>query len=65
LHPKVKSVVVLLNASDQTVPFAFHVSAKWSSRLVDLLSLGHEFGIIGGRARVDKVWPRWARILAV
>jgi cyclomaltodextrinase len=57
-------VVVLVNASDQPAAFEFSLPAESGRRLVDLLNPGDEFPIVAGQARVDAVWPCWARILA-
>jgi glycosidase len=58
-------VVVLVNASDKPASFKFAVPGHFGNRLVDLLNEGETFPVIDGRARVDPVWPCWARIMAV
>jgi len=41
------------------------IPAGYGSQLVDLLNPGETFPIINGHARIDSVWPCWARIMVV
>ncbi len=56
-------VIVLLNAADQ--PAAFDVPVEAGKVLIDLLNPGDTYPVVDGEARVDVVWPNWARILRV
>ena len=58
-------VVVAVNASDQPAALEIEVPVGHGDRLVDLLNPGESFALRKGRAEIDAVWPRWARILAV
>jgi glycosidase len=58
-------VVVAINASDKPVSVEVAVPDAQGSHLVDLLNPGETFAMRGGRARIDPVWPCWARIMVV
>ncbi|MBN1679957.1 MAG: alpha-glucosidase C-terminal domain-containing protein [Anaerolineae bacterium] len=59
-------VVVIVNASDQPVALDLDLSAWGGAELVDVLNDGGDvFPVRGGRARVDPVWSRWARIMVL
>ncbi len=60
-----ESIFVLLNAAQTDAPFDIPVSLPNGTRLVDLLNPADEFCVDGGRLRVEKVHPCWARILQV
>ena len=57
------TVIVLLNAAAEPVPFDLPVSMPSGTRLVDVLNGGESFVVDQGRLRVGKVHPSWARIL--
>ena len=58
-------VVVLINAADQPVSLDVPLPVKQGSQLIDLLNSSETFPISAGKAKVDVVWPHWARILVV
>lgn len=58
-------VIVALNASDQPIPLELPLPAANGRQLVDLLNPGDAFPVMNGRAKVNKVWPHWARIMVV
>jgi glycosidase len=60
-----ETIIVLLNAAATDSAFDIPVSLPNGSCLVDLLNPADEFRIDGGRLRVEKVHPCWARILQV
>ena len=58
-------VVVSVNASDKPASFRLAIPAGYGSHLVDLLNPGETFPVVDGHARIDPVWPCWARIMVV
>jgi cyclomaltodextrinase / maltogenic alpha-amylase / neopullulanase len=56
-------VVVAVNSSDKRVSFDLNIPFGRAGRLVDLLDPGEEFQVLDGRAKIDPVWPCWARIM--
>lgn len=58
-------VVVLVNSSNKPVSFDLNMPFGGGGRLVDLLNPGEEFRVFDGRAKIDPVWPCWARIMVV
>jgi cyclomaltodextrinase len=55
-------VVVAVNSSDKRVSFNLNIPFG-GGRLVDLLNPGEEFQVFDGRAKIEPVWPCWARIM--
>jgi len=60
-----QSVVVVVNAAEEALPVEVPLPGVRGDRLVDLLDHGEPVPIQNGRATVDPVWPRWARVLEV
>ncbi|HTY23590.1 MAG TPA: alpha-amylase family glycosyl hydrolase [Desulfomonilaceae bacterium] len=58
-------VIVLVNAADHAIPFELSVPANYGNQLIDMLNPGESFPISRGKAEIDVVWPRWARIMLV
>ena len=58
-------VVVVVNSSNKPVSFDLNIEFGADGRLVDLLNTGEEFQVLDGRAKIDPVWPCWARIMAI
>jgi cyclomaltodextrinase / maltogenic alpha-amylase / neopullulanase len=57
-------VVVAVNSSNKPVSLNLNIPFG-GGRLVDLLNPGEEFPVFDGRAKIDPVWPCWARIMVV
>jgi len=55
-------VVVAVNSSNKPVSLNLNIPFG-GGRLVDLLNPGQEFRVSDGRAKIDPVWPCWARIM--
>jgi glycosidase len=58
-------VLVAVNASSKPVSVELAVPDRYGVHLIDLLNPGETFTIIDGRARIEPIWPCWARILVV
>ena len=58
-------LVVAVSAEQGPVSQEIKLAGAGNGRLVDLLNPGQEFPIKGGRARLDPLWPGWARVLEV
>ncbi len=58
-------VIVLVNAADKPAPAEVTLPVNYGSQLVDLLNPGETFRLTGRKARIEAVWPHWARVLAV
>ncbi|MBN1312884.1 MAG: alpha-glucosidase C-terminal domain-containing protein [Anaerolineae bacterium] len=57
-----QAVIVAVNAADQPVPMEIPIPDQ-AGRLVDVLNPGDTFPVFQGKARIDRVWPHWGRIL--
>ena len=58
-------VIVAVNAADEPACLELDVPSCREGTLVDLLNPGDAFPVRDGRARIDAVWPCWARIMRV
>ncbi len=58
-------VVVAICAEKGPMPQDVVLPEPVNGKLVDLLNPGEEFPIRNGRARIDPLWPCWARVLEV
>ena len=58
-------MLVAVNASSKPVSVDLTVPARHRAHLIDLLNPGETFTIDNGRARIEPIWPCWARILTV
>lgn len=54
--------IVAVNASDQPAALEIPIPLQ-TNRLVDVLNPGDTFIADGGKARIEKIWPNWGRIL--
>ncbi len=62
-HTPEECVVVLVNASDKPASFDLAIPDCHCNKLIDLLNPGEEFAMRNGRAKINVVWPCWARIM--
>jgi len=58
-------LVVAISAEKEPAARDLQLPQPVNGRLVDLLNPGQEFPLRGGRARIDPLWPCWARVLQV
>lgn len=58
-------IIVAVNAACHALPIDISIPTPGARRLVDLLNEGDTFPVRHGRAYIDKLWPRWGRIMEV
>ncbi|HEX2915170.1 MAG TPA: alpha-amylase family glycosyl hydrolase [Chloroflexia bacterium] len=56
-------IIVVVNSDNNEVTLELNLTAPDGSHLVDLLNEGETFPVHNGKARIEKVWPEWARIM--
>ena len=58
-------MVVGVSAGRETMDQEVTLPEPMNGRLVDLLNLGQQFEIKNGKAKLDPLWPCWARVMEV
>jgi cyclomaltodextrinase / maltogenic alpha-amylase / neopullulanase len=58
-------VLVMVNAAATPASMQMRVPGVSDGKMVDLLNNHEEYRVERGMIRIDKVWPRWGRVLRV
>jgi len=58
-------VIVAVSAEREAMGQEVTLPEPMNGKLLDLLNLGQQFEIKDGKAKLDPLWPCWARVMEV